>query len=770
MTGGILGSKPGEDPMEVVSREEFSVTQSDAIRWSNRKVRQDWTLPTLIVLGVFIGVFQFPVLIISMTIVVAIALVLIPRVFRGITDSWNKVSEPDVRYEEESNTVKCKGLGTAHIVGLDLRWIPERIPNSLAQLIRALPMDHGFCLSVAMSLGDPEKLLQQDTLDYSLEKYMRFKDSENIEEYFRFKNGLWKTRVTHLGLLPDEKNKRQHLSAVKGALPSKEWHIVKSRSLIVDLISKNTIKHNGLFYMVGAELTRWLVQLRSELSQEVGTNIPGQFLIDIRPREFDYKLGTVLNPDTLRKGPAIGLTHDEIVDGLLVCGGSYDRRRDVLYTLIQGLIANDKRVLLITNNPESLELTGLSEQAVGLRLGKDLVLNPVDPDGVSRTEYVPQLLSALEVFTESNLGTAASLEAALNRAVALSDGTVADVRFGVDEALTADTEISESIDTEPDKSSKKGLDAIARLYEGTGARSFYGTQSVRFKDLTKQPLSVVIVSTGTSSMDIFAEDILSMKLTGLDDSKDLVIILDAIEGLRITTKRYSSREPWVDRITQRLADKFSLIVSTEHPAYLSSTVKNLLSSCISLRMRNEDDIASVRSILGLNVVSHGLHSKARWSPRETSYLRTMEDGHALLVRDTVETCQPILLSEVDSLVAPTRHEMNARLKSILKPLQDERRDGLSAIARITSGNDRNLVRKVLRLLERYEPLTEEAMRKFIQVSGDSGDIEGVILRLRESGLILEGHESHAGVSYKNYRLTMKGAMALRQLEKGDSAE
>lgn len=765
MSAGILGSKPGEDPLEVVSREEFSVTQSDAIRWSNRKIRQNWTVPILLVLGVFIGAFQFPVFLISTTIVVSIALMLIPRIFNRVPDIWSNVSEPDIAYEEGSNTVICKGLGIAHVVSLDLRWIPGRFPNSLAQLIRALPMEHGFCLSVAMTLEDPENLLQQDTLHCILEKHLCSIDSESIEDYFRFRNGLWKTRVTHLGLLPNERERRVHISAVKGALPSKEWYTIRPSSLVMDLISKNTVKQNGLFYMVGEELTKWLVQLRSELSQEVGTNIPGQFLIDIRPREFDYKLGKVLNPDTLRKGPAIGLTHNEVVDGLLVCGGSHGQRRELLSTLIRGFISNNKRVLLITNRHESLELTALSEGAVGLRLGKDLVLNAVDSEGVPRTEYVPQLLSALEVFTESNLGTAASLEDALNRAVALEDATIADVRVGVDEVLTADIDISEPTETEPDKSSKKGFDAIARLYQGTGARSFYGTQSVRFSDLTRQPLSVIVVSTGTSSMDMFAEDILSMKLTGLQDDKDLVVILDEIEALRITTKRYSVREPWVDRIVRRIDDKFSLIVSSEHPAYFSSTVKDLLSSCISLRMRNENDIASVNSMLGLNVISHGLHSKARWSPRETSYLRTMEDGHALLVRDTVETCQPILLSEVDPLVVPTRDEMNQRLKSVLKPIHDGHKDGKSGIARIINGKDSGLVRRVLRLLERYEPLTEEAMKKFIQSSGDIGDVEGVVLRLRESGLILEGHESHAGVSYKNYRLTMKGTMALRQIEK-----
>lgn len=77
---------------------------------------------------------------------------------------------------------------------------------------------------------------------------------------------------------------------------------------------------------------------------------------------------------------------------------------------------------------------------------------------------------------------------------------------------------------------------------------------------------------------------------------------------------------------------------------------------------------------------------------------------------------------------------------------------------------------VLRLLQRYEPLTEEALRRFIISSSgrEDEDVEAVLVRLEHASMILRGHESHSGVSYANYRLTMKGTMALHQMSGDES--
>jgi hypothetical protein len=89
----------------------------------------------------------------------------------------------------------------------------------------------------------------------------------------------------------------------------------------------------------------------------------------------------------------------------------------------------------------------------------------------------------------------------------------------------------------------------------------------------------------------------------------------------------------------------------------------------------------------------------------------------------------------------------------------------SLLDRVSAGST-NLAIRVLKLLERYEPLTEEAVRRFIISSGSDNnpDVEAILARLEHASMILKGHEVHSGVSYTNYRITMKGSMALRQTE------
>jgi hypothetical protein len=256
-----------------------------------------------------------------------------------------------------------------------------------------------------------------------------------------------------------------------------------------------------------------------------------------------------------------------------------------------------------------------------------------------------------------------------------------------------------------------------------------------------------------------------IKLSGLSKTKDLVVVLDDPDGLRIANSSYSRRELWIDSLARELSDIVSLVVCIDQPHMLSSGVKNALSSCISLRLRDEKDIATVSSRLALSVIGTGLHSKARWSARETSFLRTMNDDIALLVHDEVETAQPIKLALLPPTLELSQDEVHERNGHILKAR------GFEPLGTGISGSGSNLrlndelTIKVLRLLERYEPLTEEAMRRFILATGQDGDVEGTLIRLKESSLILEGHESHSGVSYKNYRLTMKGTMALNKVNK-----
>ncbi|MFW9850808.1 MAG: hypothetical protein ACFFF4_16900, partial [Candidatus Thorarchaeota archaeon] len=761
--GHVMGSEPVQDPLAEMKAASLSVTSSDEIRWDKRDIQGSWTISLVLVLLSFIAVFYLPIIVVTITALSTVIFHYLPK-YLGSREKLNPqgvwVEQPTIKnlLVKEENCLRHPGIRKFSVVGLDLKTESPRLSGNLASLIRALPISDGFTLTVALEAIKPKKVLDDRYLTNTIDLYLKTKSSEELETYMDYRAGLWGTRVSIIGILQDESERRFFEAAVKGSVPSRGWKTIKPSSLLSHITSMRGGRARPLYLAVGRELSDWLVQLRSELASEVGTNVPGQFVVDIRTRDSDLPLGTVLHPDTLQEGPPTGLSHDDVSNGVLLCGGAWDDRKNLIALITKRLIDSGKRVLILSSHNDALRFTGLHDAGIGLTVGKDLVINPIDAENVPRTEYVPQLMIALESLSEKSLTSASDFELALGRSVALGNQTVADVRIETDpDILTPDGAAQLNL---PNKASLLGLDALKRLHQGSGARAFYGTQTMKMAELTQVPLSVIVASLGSAPFDLFASDVLMMKLAGINVDKNLVVILDDPENLRTANSKYSKRSLWTDSLIRNLSKVSSVIVSIDQPHMLSTGVTNELSSCISFRLRDEKDIASVSSRLALSVIGTGLHSKARWSARESSFLRTMNNGVALIVHNEIETAQPIRLNEVPELTELSSDLLKERVTRITKEegMKAETAAG-GLLTHISLGRD-DLGLKILRLLERYEPLTEEAVRRFILSSGSEGDVEGVLIRLKEASLIMEGHESHSGVSYKNYRLTMKGTMAL----------
>ncbi len=768
----IMGSKPAQDPLSEVKTSSFTISGTTAINWQNREIPQSWNIPLLLCLISFVGVFFFPIITILASIIAGVVAVLLSKSPRGIGHieaTMKEVPDADLSFIPGKNSVKCHGVTKMYASILDLDELNPRLPNNLASLIRAVPMGDGFCLTVSMTSVKPGVLRTPDIAEDNLNEYFHMISKKDLERYIDYYNGLWGVSVSHTLLVSDEHDISFHHSSIQGSIPTK-WSKTKQRGIVKRLESYSIGSRDPDFLIVGTEASEWLVQLKSELSSEVGISIPGQFVSPIRERTIDYRLGTVINPDTLQLGPPTGITHEELVNGLIIAGGDWElSRRRVLMLLIQQLITNKKRVVLLSSHKEALELTALSSDAVGMSIGKELVLNPVDPENVPRTEYVEHLIRALETFTQNNLSDAPDLENALGRAVAIGNATVADVSFTNDEYLSAE-EKPPFNEEYPNKGSLTGMSAIRRMHQGAASRAFYGTQTVKTKTLVGHPLSVLNLSMGSLPFDKFAWDLLCIKLLGEPSDKDVVVILDDPENLNTMMKRYDKREPWMEQLFRMLISKFSVIVSTSRPSTIPKGVLRTLSACLTMRLRSDNEIASIAGILGLGVIT-SMHTKDRWSPREGSYLRSLEDDVALLVCQPNETPHPVKLDDAPVVLIPSEEDLRERLSSVTSSHHESDGTHSQGLLGTIAKRDPDLTKGVLRLLERYEPLTEESMGRFIKASGKlDGDIEGVLIRLKESGLILEGHETHSGVSYKNYRLTLKGTMAIRQSEEKEMVE
>ncbi len=766
--GHIMGSKPERDPLEEVSRSSLPITRDTELRWMDRDIRPRWIPYLITAMTVVILTNIQPWLVILATLSVVAFAFLIPEIsnsneMKSISDSeWTELDDPDISITTLDDTVQVRGIGgNRHFALLEIKTAPPRLAGNLGKVIRAIDPSIGFFMAVTLGSADIADIQDNEHFPDHLEAYLDTKSGGEMEAYLSVRGGLWKTHVSFMGIVEKPSHIKSLENALRGAIPGPKIQDVPSNQLEKKLSYKSPISDQFGFYTSGRDLKDWLVQLSSELASEVGSTIPGQFISPIRGRPGDYPIGVSINPDTLLTGPSVGLSKMDLETGLLVCGGSWSERRDILSHLLSHLLNDNKRVLLISSSPEALELTGYHESSIGLTLGREFVLNPIDAESVPRNEFVSTVKTALEVIAETDLSSAADFELALNKAASLGNATVADISLSTIESTGTEESKPEYDIT---GASKAAMDALRVLHQGVGARAFYGHQTVSVQQLAEQSLSVLVLSTGSIQLDMFAWDILCSKIAWTQPDEDLVVILDEPLNLLVNTTRYKKRLPWSIRVTQRLNQRGPLIVSVNSPQPLPSGVTDFLSSCIALRLRSKYDIAVVSDILGLTVISTGLHSKQRVSPRESSYLRVLKPGMALLVRDDTELCLPVKLDTVSIPEAPTSTELESRLSAISTVESTEIHEVGSTLLDRVSGSDRDATLRVLRLLKKYEPLTEEAIRKFMS-AGDMKDIdfEGILARLENANMILRGHEVHSGVSYTNYRVTMKGDMALRQL-------
>jgi hypothetical protein len=751
--------------MDVVESRGFSATRNTEIRWEDRSIKPalDWLLGAAL-LG-FTVTFLLPfVALLASGLFLAFLLVFPWLRLRAVglgsnPERWVQVPRADISLGIEERSVRCSGTGrNRYVSALEIEEVGPILPGSLAKLIRGIDTDFGFSLAVTMEPEAPNRVAEDGVLEDSLVKYLGFNSSEQRRAYFYIRGGVWKVGVRLTCGSYSQQPLMLFESQVKGSLPLRGIKPLK-----LDVLSRNLLEwHNAsvrpVFLAAGIELSDWLVQLPSELAPEVGSNVPGEFLSPIRQGPMDYRLGVAINPETLKNGPPVGLVHSNLESGLLLCGGEWGHRFGVLLTLIRGLIDRGKRVILITQEEDALHLATMTDGGVGMALGRDLIINPVDSEGVRRSKYVAELLLTLESFAGTNLSAATDFEVALNRVVALGNGTVADVVL---------SESSEDIETAVpqtrinSRESRLAMDSIRRLHEGSGAQAFYGTQTASLKRITDLSLAVITAPFESPDLTMFAYDLLSLKISGLDPDPDLVVVLDSPANLMVSQSSFRYTKKGIVAVSQvkQLLRRGPLIVSIDSPSSLPAEGADSFGSCIALRLRETQDIAVASDLLSLSVVSGGIHSKKRVSSRESSFLRVMESNQALVSTSELKACVPVRL-DPSPVLRDVEPEAIGRLESDKKPPDGRRRTLLDTVG----GKDSDSLVRVLGLLQKYEPLTEQSVSQFLKARGDTGiDVEAILARLENASMILRGHETHGNVSYTNYRITMKGSMALKQV-------
>ena len=174
----IMGSKPGQDPMEQMERSGFSVTTDSGIKWENRKLQIPWTIPTVITLISFIGVFLAPLSVIILTVMFIPTLLIIHYINstkrleqEGL---WQRVKLTKTYLEvlKRHKAVRVKGSLTYHVTGMNLKMIGVKTGGSISSVIRGVREDHGLFLNVSMCLANPKEVVESENLHKNIQGYL----------------------------------------------------------------------------------------------------------------------------------------------------------------------------------------------------------------------------------------------------------------------------------------------------------------------------------------------------------------------------------------------------------------------------------------------------------------------------------------------------------------------------------------------------------------------------------------------------------------------
>ncbi|MFW9843690.1 MAG: hypothetical protein ACFFEV_03870, partial [Candidatus Thorarchaeota archaeon] len=333
--GNILGTRPETDPFEDTPGSSWSVTSDTELRWDERKKRFVFAQPLFLVcIGIMIG-FYSPTLLLSLSVLILLRIILLPILRKEfehrslMESSWKEVQLADTScsISDDGKHIQCKTpTGQRHLVNMVLTNPDAVLMGDVSSIVRAVDDSIGFTITVTMR---PEKLqhaLDEERIPDGLEKFFNYLKKGQLNSYVLKRGGIWLSHLNAVGHVQDEKSEMNFDSAVRASIPMEKWKRAKPRDLKSRLHQLNIDGQPAWFYASGEDLTRWVVQLRSELASEVGSNIPGQFLAPIRGRPSDYRLGVTINPDTLQTGPPVGIAHSELETGTLLCGGTASSR------------------------------------------------------------------------------------------------------------------------------------------------------------------------------------------------------------------------------------------------------------------------------------------------------------------------------------------------------------------------------------------------------------------------------------------------------------
>lgn len=683
----------------------------------------------------------------------------------------------DVLFFEENGELTGFGLFRLKAIPRALRGYFERLIRSLYQ--EQIPI-YWLWLQSPVEQG---AILDSPALSEKARTHYMKQELGELESRMESHGGMWVGRLIFgtrrtLAITEDIELARIKLyrqviadlfkifSAFRNAFPHTIPELLRGKELVTTLELSITGGARPSFYLSGEEAARHFIQVPRIITKSMDYHYPAEFIV---PTNVPFDIGPIgkaFETEFEQEEVPIGLRLEDMLNGLLVVGGTPEERHLINFKLVFEAVISEVNYLVVTSNKEWRRILDVVPESCVLRLGEDLTINPLDPetdlqDPTQVNAYATALAEAFaQVFYLSRLGIERLLE--ILHTCLIEADSVPDLEK-LKEKLTDQLK-------EPRAPAKNELYAVLQFvqniaYSKTGL--IFGETVIPFNQLMRG-VTVIEVDAMTQQHLQFLLFCLLVKMLsyGHDhpDQQCAVLIDQADELVSLPPDIYKSREiePYLLDWTRRFRRAgIGLHLSVQTPSRFPRDVMNPFQTIISCKVTAWEDVKLMSNLLQL-LPDRLVHSRERLNNYQEEYLKTLPLNTFILKRSDINNAFPVqtLPFDLSETHLWDSAEIQERLRITYRGWQRPDLE-IRPVLEMNFGRDVGVVQQILSLLTEYPQLGKQGLLSSLnsapEIELDMNDLNHLLYRLVDLDYIATSEWSDGrGHLHNSYQLKEKG--------------
>ncbi|MHC1591499.1 MAG: hypothetical protein ACXQS8_05395 [Candidatus Helarchaeales archaeon] len=408
----------------------------------------------------------------------------------------------------------------------------------------------------------------------------------------------------------------------------------------------------------GREAARHFFHMPEEMIKSIHHRPNADFIV---PTSLPFNHGPIGHAwETSWQHPEspVGLLDSQLYRHVLITGDDPAKRHEISKILLDVLLKNQKKLIIITKNRSLRNLASKHEKLLVLRLGIDLSFNFLDNEIIDPTIYVTYITKIFEACYDLSPQTMVLLKNELNDAYRLSRDEKPDLTM-VSGAIFNQLKEKTRMDFQTAREFQQIERLISTWHQGYLSRCFHDTSITMEKLLHQLPLLIEIDPHALHEHEIIGLYLLfKILLTAREQkTKDIVIFSDLAEIFKGEPRHPCLTHEAIFSLCHEInAGLIQTIphLSTTYPSFLLARFRTLITG----NVRDSIDLRILLPLLGID-------PKNRKQQPRITYLRSMEKSFFLYKRpDTLEAF-PIKIEHSNTLSQFKDEDISRRLEAIL---------------------------------------------------------------------------------------------------------